>query len=239
MVDPIKGLSHSENRPSWENLMSADNIILTDGRLENVHNIPLIVNTSGATVYCTRTPAENLEKERTYPDLIAVVKPGLTLVFGSIRVNVFKGAAQNSLVLESEKHRLMSPSAMRHPGNALFLKTHMAKYNDAGESLCYSVISDGRTILIPGVLGLDADTDYPKYADMLVLPYQGSDELITDAISLIDRICPRTVMLDMFDDYYPPMTHTASTRGLHKALQTKYPDLPVVKPRPGKQVTLL
>ena len=239
MIDPVKGLPGSENSPSWEELMAADNILLTSGKLDRIHNIPLIVNTSGATVYCTRTPAELLEKDRTNSDLIAVVKPGLSLVFGDISVNVYKGASDNSLVLTSEKHRLASPKVLRYPANAFFLRTHLTKFSDFGESLCYSICSGGKTILIPGSLGLDADTDYPKYVDMLVLPYQGNDELITDAVSLIDRICPRTVLLDMFDNYYPPMTDTTSTKGLHKALQSKYPDLPVVKPRSGKPVTLL
>lgn len=239
MIDPSKGLSHSENSPSWEELMTAENILLTSSRIERIHNIPLIVNTSGATVYCSHTPAAILEKDRTYPDLIAVVKPGLSLVFGDIHVNVLKGDPDSGRDISYGKHRLKSFHSLRCPGNALFLGTHLSRYADAGETLCYSMTSEGRTILVPGSLGLDADTDYPKYADMLVLPYQGDDALINDAVALIDRICPRTVLLDMFDDSCPPMTRTSSTKGLHKVLQARYPELPVVKPRAGKPVTLL
>ena len=46
LIDPAKGPSHSENDPSWEDLMSAENILLTSGRIERSASIPLIINTS-------------------------------------------------------------------------------------------------------------------------------------------------------------------------------------------------
>lgn len=239
MIDPVKGHSHSENDPSWEDLMSSGNILLTSGRIERSATIPLIVNTSGATVYSSSEAASLLEKEKTCPDLIAIVKPGLRLSFESISVDVLKGYSSCTGYDDMIRSRLHSARAMRYPADAIYLSTHLGRYVNAKSILCYTVSSGGRIVLIPGSSNLDPDTDYPKYPDMLILPYQYSENADNDIIAAIDRIEPRAVMLDMFDDFYPPITKRTDTRGLYRIISDKYPDLRVIKPTCGKTVTLL
>ncbi len=239
LIDPAKGPSHSENDPSWEDLMSAENILLTSGRIERSASIPLIINTSGATVYCSLETAALLEKCNTDPDLIAVVKSGLKLRFNSISASVLNGYASSAEYDSAIKMRLRSPHAMLYPANTLYLRTHLGRYSGAENILGYSITADNRIVLIPGSLKFNPDTDYPMYPDMLVLPYQGGSDDDKDVISAIDRIEPRSVMLDMFDDFYPPLTHKTDTRNLYRVLTEKYPDLRVIKPTCGKTVTLL
>ena len=74
---------------------------------------------------------------------------------------------------------------------------------------------------------------------MLILPYQGTSDLVSAACSIIDRIEPRSVLLDHFDDAFPPVSRQIDTKPLRKVLKERYPDLPVVKPTAGKAVTLL
>lgn len=238
MIDPAKGPAHSENSPSWEDLMCSENILLASGRIERSAGIPLIVNTSGATVYCSAVTASLLEAKRTYPDLIAVVKPGLCLSFGTIHASILAGCTSSSDYRDNIKGSLRSPRSLRYLSNSIYLASHIGGYADASAVLCCSISAAGRTVLIPGLSMLNPDTDYPKYPDMLVLPYTGSDD-DNNIVSAIERIEPRSVMLDMFDDFYPPVTKTADTRGLHKLLSDKFPDLRVIKPKPGKTITLL
>ena len=73
---------------------------------------------------------------------------------------------------------------------------------------------------------------------MLVLPYQGATELVSPALSIIETLHPKTVFLDHFDDAFPPISRHIDTKPLKKALEDRYPDLPVVKPAAGKPVTL-
>ena len=74
---------------------------------------------------------------------------------------------------------------------------------------------------------------------MLILPYQGTTNLVSTALSIIAQIEPRTVLLDHFDDAFPPISQHIDTKPLKKALTEHYPELPVVKPTAGKAITLL
>ena len=113
------------------------------------------------------------------------------------------------------------------------------KYREAQETLIYQIEAEEKVVLVLGSLALDENTEYPQYVDMLVLPYQGSSDLVTKAVSIIERISPRTVLLDHFDDAFPPITTPIDTKPIKKALDNAFPELPVAKPTAGKAVTLL
>ena len=87
-------------------------------------------------------------------------------------------------------------------------------------------------------MGLDPDTLYPEDIDLLVLPYQGTSLPVSTALSILERLHPRAVLLDHFDDAFPPITRTVDTRPLKKALEKKYPNIKVVKPIAGKPIEI-
>jgi hypothetical protein len=74
---------------------------------------------------------------------------------------------------------------------------------------------------------------YPAEPDLLVLPYQGATNLIPPALVVIDRIRPRAVMLDHFDDAFPPVSASIDTKSLFQVLNEKYPDMKIIKPEAG------
>ena len=86
-----------------------------------------------------------------------------------------------------------------------------------------------------GSLNLAADVDYPTGMDLLVLPYQGTSDLLTPAIQIIDRLKPRAVLLDHFDDAFPPISNTVDTSDIQEYYAEK---LPVNRLEPGQSFTL-
>ena len=82
---------------------------------------------------------------------------------------------------------------------------------ERGETLLYEVRADGKRIQILGSLGLCPAVAYPTGADALILPYQGRSDLVTYGWPLVERLAPRAVYLDHYDDSFPPLTAAIDT----------------------------
>lgn len=238
LIDPFLTLCGAENHPSLLSYIKEDSILITHGHYDHLASVPKIMADSDATVYCSTTPALTLEKKRVDGDQIVIIRPGDILTFGSIKVKVLQGK-HVKFDRKQIRKTLLSPRLLRYLTNLILLGWNYLKYREAQETLIYQIEAEGKVILILGSLALDENTEYPKYADMLVLPYQGASDLVTKAVSIIDRISPRTVLLDHFDDAFPPLTAQIDTKPLKRALDSIFPELPVVKPTAGKTVTLL
>lgn len=238
LIDPFLTLKGAQNHPSLLTYIKEESILITHGHLDHLYSVPKIMANSDATVYCSAAPARTLEKKGVDGDQIVLIHPGDNLSFGSIKVKVLQGKHiefDRKLIHKT----LLNPRVFRHFANLLFLGWNHPKYREQQETLVYQIESGGKVILVLGSLDLDDQTEYPEYADMLVLPYQGSSDLITRALSIIEKVKPRTMLLDHFDDAFPPVSAQIDTRPLKKALTEHFPDLPVVKPTAGKTVTLL
>ena len=238
LIDPFLPLRGAENHPALSDYRKQDSILITHGHIDHLGSIAKILQNSDSTVYCSALPAATLEKKGIDGDQIVIIRPGDTLRFGQMKVTPLPG---RHIHFDSEliRHTFINPRILRYFPNFLYLLFKNHTYAEGKETLTFQIDAGGRRILVLGSLNLDENTEYPKYVDMLILPYQGASDLITPALSIIEKIEPRTVFLDHFDDAFPPISAHVDTRPLKKALSERYPDLPVVKPTAGKSVTLL
>lgn len=238
LIDPFLPLRGSENHPSLLDYQKEDSILITHGHIDHLGSIPKILRNSEATVYCSALPASTLEKKKTDSDQIVIIRPGDILYFGGIKVTPLPG---KHIQFDSKliRHTFLNIRILRYFSNFLSLLFRNHTYAEGNETLTYLIETGGKKVLLLGSLALQEETEYPKYVDMLILPYQGATDLVSAALSIIARIEPRTVLLDHFDDAFPPVSAHIDTRPLKKALEEHYPELPVVKPTAGKAVTLL
>lgn len=238
LIDPFLPLKGAENHASLSDYRKEGSILITHGHIDHLGSIPLILQDSDATVYCSGLPAATLEKRGVDSDQIVSIRPGDVLHFGQIRVTALPG---KHIHFDSQliRHAFLNIRILKHFSNFLFLLFKNHTYPEGNETLTFQIDTADKRILVLGSLNLDEHTEYPKYVDMLILPYQGATDLVTPALSIIEKIEPRTVLLDHFDDAFPPISGHIDTRPLKKALEEHFPDLPVVKPTAGKAVTLL
>lgn len=237
LFDPYLCYAGAENRQWLLDYININNILITHGHFDHLASIPKIMDLSEATVYTTKTPAETLEKKRVDPDYLAVVKPGAELSFGDMKVEVLQGrhVKYDKPLL---KEILLSPKLLRHFYRLPYLLHGLLAYPEAEEIVAYLVKCEEKRVLVLGSLGLDEDTEYPENVDLLVLPYQGTSLLVSESLAIIERLKPKAIMLDHFDNAFPPITKSVDTKPLKKALTEKYPDIKVVKPTAGKPITL-
>jgi len=86
-----------------------------------------------------------------------------------------------------------------------------------------------------GSLNLEENIEYPKGVDLLILPFQGRSDLSTYTIPLIQRLEPKKVLLDHFDDSFPPISSLVDTQPFVKLMREKFPGIPVIYLNAGEE----
>ena len=106
----------------------------------------------------------------------------------------------------------LSPRTYLHAKDAVSLLKQTGKWKIKDDIFAFEISGGGKRVLVLGSAGMDEGTEYPKDADLLVFPYQGRAGMHRYMKRFLQRFRPRAVMLDHFDDAFPPLTHTIGTR---------------------------
>ena len=165
---------------------------------------------SPAPIYATATPCETLQRHGVSADRLRTIRPDETVTVGPFSITAFPGrhcTFDKPLIRQT----LLSPRLWGHFPRALRLLGYSLAYPERGETLLYEVRADGKRIQILGSLGLCPAVSYPTGADALILPYQGRSDLVTYGWPLVERLAPRAVYLDHYDDSFPPLTAAIDT----------------------------
>lgn len=86
----------------------------------------------------------------------------------------------------------------------------------------YEVQTANCRVQIMGSMNLDGKTEYPVGADLLVLPFQGRSDQDRYALQFIERLRPKAVVLDHYDDSFPPLTVQIDTGDFQKTVEERY-----------------
>ncbi|MDR1541047.1 MAG: MBL fold metallo-hydrolase [Clostridiales bacterium] len=174
-------------------LDAAKHIFITHGHYDHMHYAPHI---EGSNVYCTESPSKLVRNP-------VVISVGDLLRVESFEIRVLKGRhARFDLAL-------VIGAALRiftQPKKIPFFWRALSDYPEKGETVMFDVRADGKRVTIMGSMALDRDTWYEPGADCLVLPYQGYNDNLAAALPIVERLKPKMVVIDHFDDAFPPIT---------------------------------
>lgn len=205
LFDPFVPLRGSGIDVRIEDYDGFDTIFVTHGHVDHIYNIPEIVRRNpDVCVYCTRTPYRTLQKRGVGKKNLTLIRFGQTLSVHGFTIRVLHGRhailpkASPSLALEM----LRSP----HRRNLPFLLKEHLRSRENDETVFFQIEADGKTIAVMGSLNLRKDTEYPAGADLLVLPYNGWTDNYPPAVRAIRRLKPKRVLLDHYDESFPPFT---------------------------------
>ena len=208
-VDPFPGLPLDEpidrQIPDRALFERADCVLVTHGHFDHIQFIPALYGEGDCPVYATETPCRTLESKGFPNHRLHRIAPGDAFDLGSLHIRTWQGRHCHfdfPLVVRT----LGSPRSLTHPARLARLLKLNKEYDEAGEILFYEVTDGTCRLQIMGSLGLDDATDYPTGADWLILPYQGRSDLVDYALPLVERLAPKAVLLDHYDDAFPPMS---------------------------------
>lgn len=240
LFDPFVQLVGGENPNCIEDFLQDDTICITHGHLDHLMEAPEFLEEEGAgeaTVFCGSVAADTLAKLVMDTSNVVRVESGTCFKIGKIAVKVWEGKHAKPGMGESVK-KLFSPRLFRYFKNALALGYLNLKFPEKGQTYLYELRAEGKTVLVMGSLGLKEEIAYPTGADLLILPFQGSACLEQEALEVVERLQPKRILLDHFDDAFPPVSNSVDTRGFKKLMDEQFPQIPVVKPVAQKAVEI-
>ena len=236
LFDPFIPINNKLFKPPMQELASIDNILVTHGHLDHIVDIPAIMKHGNgkSRVYCTMKPEETLLSKGVDKERICRIKPGDVLNFDPFEVRVFKGKHiifNKGLLVKT----LLSPRIPANWGNLKLLLKENKICKEAGETTAFDISAEDKHVFLMGSLDLDDTIEYPKGMDLLILPFQGRSDLGIYAMQFIERLRPKKVMLDHFDDAFPPISSSVDTRPFIANMEEKYPAVPVICPVAGAE----
>ena len=205
LFDPFVPLKGSDVDVSIEEFDGFTDIFVTHGHLDHITDLPKVAERNpGVVIHCTATPYRTLQKKGVPARNLSILR------FGDVtRVNGFTiRALHGRHAVLPNVTRSMVAGWVRHPARRnvpyMFIQNLVCREND--ETVFYQIEADGKTVQLMGSMNLRDNVRYPQGADLLVLPYNGWTDNFPPAVRVIERLRPRRVLLDHYDDTFPPLT---------------------------------
>ena len=220
LFDPFVPLYGSPVDVRIEEFDGFSHIFVTHCHLDHVTDLPTIARRNpDVTICCTRTPYETLRRKGVPEKNLSLLRYGETYAAEGFSIRVFHGKHAVLPRLDGARLRswLRSPARRNLPH---VIREYFA-CREADECVFYQIEADGRTAALMGSLNLRDGTEYPTGADVLVLPSHGWEDDLPPAERVIGRLQPRRVLLDHYDDTFPPVSSPVDL----SPILGKYPEL--------------
>lgn len=232
---PLHDTVNRDSDPLYEKeFADVKSIFVTHGHLDHIYHIPKLCRDHDITVYCTKTPLATLKKNGVPKDRLRQIAPGWQESIGPFHITAYQGRHcifDMPLIMG----KIFSPRIWNHFSRLLSLGRLNARYPERREILFYEVACMGKRIQIMGSMNLDDNTVYPTGADILILPFQGRSDQDEYALFFVNRLKPKRILLDHYDDAFPPLSETVDTSAFVENVQEFF-DIPCQPLKKGETI---
>ena len=205
LFDPFVPLKGSLVPVTIEDFDGFTDIFVTHGHFDHITSLPEIVRRNPKTlIHCTKAPYRTLVRKGVDRKNLHLLHYGDTLNLNGFQISILHG--KHAILPKATLKRLAY--ILKHPakGNIPFIlrENRVAVEND--ETVFYRIEANEKTICLMGSMNLRDEVEYPVEADLLILPYNGWEDNFAPAVRVIERLKPKRVLLDHYDDTVPPLT---------------------------------
>ena len=217
-------------------IRQAEAIFITHPHIDHFSDIDAVAAAGGPPVYVNERGVE-LARRQGLSCEIREIRAGQELCCGPFRIRALAARHvrfDRRLVLQTVGRCLVS-GKFSQVGE--FIRLSRRFKIQPTDVLAYLVSGGGCSVLVLGSAGLDPSVSYPA-PDWLVFPYQGRSRMAPYAADLLEALHPGRVLLDHFDDAFPPVSQTMDGRELISLLQSRGSSLEVTIPKEGQWLRL-
>lgn len=222
LIDPFVPMAPSTVPVSISDYYGVSDILLTHGHFDHIQDVPELCKNRSVSVYATATPVNTLQALGVMKSQLHLIRPGDSLSFDDITVRTYQSKhirLDFGLIGNRERRR----KVYTYPKEFFYCLSQQRIKRENGEILAFEITSEGRSVFILGSLGLDTNVVYPQNMDMLVLPYQGSRKVLELSTRIVEKLQPKAILLDHFDDTFPPITAHEDTSEIKQYYAGKIP----------------
>ncbi len=236
LFDPFVRMNKRIATTPAEGFAGFDAILITHGHLDHIYSIPEIVKIdTRVPVYCTNTPKKTLMGRGVPEERIKTISPNDTLRFGDITVRVrrFRHIIFDPIYILTvvPKCVVMFPRLFRQ---AYWNR----KMPEGHEIVAYEIEAQGKKIFLTGSFREYPGEEYPKNVDLFILANGGSVFVPEKTKGFIDKYRPKQILVDHFDNAFPPVTRTVSVERLRRTVHKNHPEIGFIIPEECKEIEL-
>lgn len=202
-----------------DEIKKSDAIFITHPHTDHFSDIAAFMG-ENTPVYVSQNGINHAAENGIPIDTMRPLYAGQTCRVGDITVTTYQSrhCKFNAALILSI---LFSPRTYRLAKNAFRLLGEIRRFAIKDDVYFLWIEAEGKKVALLGSAGLDKHTFYPIDADLLVFPYQGRSDMAKYSLPLIARLQPKRVLLDHYDDAFPPFTSTVKTDDIQKSVAEK------------------
>lgn len=211
-----------------EGFAGFDAVLVTHGHFDHIYDIPELMRVDKEVpVYCTKTPSETLKKRGADGKRIHIIKAGETFEIGDFKITTYQ-----SKHIKFDVGYILSVfgrCAVQFPKLFYEFAQHV-KMPEKHEIIMYKVECEGKSVLISGSFGTVDGVEYPKDSDMFVLANGGNMSIPKLTRPFIESTHPKKVLVDHFDDAFPPLTRRVPVEKFRDIMKETHPEIDFIIP---------
>ena len=205
LFDPFVPLEGSAVDVRLEDFDGFSDALVTHGHFDHISSIPAIsARNPGMQVWCTQTPYRTLKGKGVDEDALHLLDYGVSFELAGFTIRTYHG--RHAVLPRASVRRVSYALRSSARRNLPWIIRENSVCHENGETVLYLIEEECRRVAIMGSLNLCDDVDYPSGVDVLVLPYNGWEDNLEPAVRAIERLQPARVLLDHYDDTFPPLT---------------------------------
>ena len=239
VLDPY--ISRNSSHPTIEpsDLEDVNALLLTHGHFDHACDLPYLVSDKQIPVYASPETVRALSGHDEYLSVnLNAALPGKTLNAGKLLITPYQAehVKFDIPLIANTVLRIIKGLAFTARPLACVI-SNFFKYSE-GEICAWEVKCGKGDVLVFGSMGFAPEVIYPA-PDLLVLPLQGHSDIFNIALEAVRRIKPGAVMLDHFDDSFPPISDTIDADYFAELLKEKIPGVKTFVPRHRDKIKVL
>lgn len=218
LFDPFFRRNKKLEQPDIKEFRQVDYIFNTHSHFDHLCDVPKILEKSKAKFYGSSTAYLRLKKQK-----VDVAKKAVVLHYNETRnlkncsIKVYQSQhVKNDVGIVLLTALKILFTFQIHKACKLLSLHH--KYLMGGSIMAFEIRAGGKTILIFGSAGVDKNVKLPEDVDVLVWPFQGRSNMTKYSLSIIKKLRPKLVILDHFDNAFPPVTSNVKTAKFSKII---------------------
>lgn len=209
---PLKG---SETKIDIKHFDNVSDIFITHGHFDHIASMPAIYNRNkDVKIYCTETPYTTLRSKGIPEKNLELLAFNMDIRVKGFSLRTFHG--KHAILPKATPKRIFGGIFSKNLINLPYILRENRICIENDETVFYQIEAEGKRISLMGSLNLREDVEYPTQSDLLILPYNGWDDNFEPAVCVIERLKPKKVLLNHFDNTFPPVTTEIDRKPLHE-----------------------